>query len=663
MFQLIRRSKHTSTCVCYPVCTGSDNCGCYQVSDANEYRHEELADGNSDGTAEADRSSDDPKKCSSSVKSISVSTIKESGSSHGEESQRGTSFSPSPSYDSESRHGAYAELNKFYDHSERASPNPESELHESVTYDCHSSKDTRSHSTKMKSGNYENFARSRSAIQRNLKSHQRKSSRMSKFKIDLDYEYFCDSEKFHDLYHSKIARQDQRNRHLDFIARQDFSYYEGSEYSFSHRGKKLCDNQSNSAYSGNSHRRGHRVSGYERDLGYSRTVIGKSQFPEQRIPRFSDDMREKDFDHYKWEDSVQGMESHDFDGLREFISEQSQLLDSRNNTRWKWKSENLNLRWRTKNHNFISECNYSSDLTRENCRSIQYNMRNRGPVQHNCDRQLQYGRGEVQIPVRSKRRYDSTLSGCETIWRQNYEDEKSRCSRGQLSFWSYKEPRTVGRVKGPGASLSRIDIFERHSGQGRHNCVARYSGSSKFGSCAGVFDNHDSMESPDNQDDFVRRRQYQQSEVLEWREDEWSSWYPDYNCQAEGTFYPFNKNSRCKRSDPKYGSRCGRKLIDPSEPEQNRYNISSEGNNDSKFLENSSITCRHNVQQTLPRSWDSSDKHMVVWDRKVKLGELRSNLVSPYMYIQVFLIFWAIHVLFFCSLVHLRSLYLTLLLL
>ncbi|KAL3505629.1 hypothetical protein ACH5RR_031011 [Cinchona calisaya] len=605
--------KHASGCDCNPASRDSDKCGSFQASDADKEHHEELADGNSDETAEAVQSSKDPKKSVGSVKRITESSADESESSHREESQHDPSLSPSWGHALESRDGSYNEPDKFHGQAVRASPNSVSEVLESVAFDYQSSKDSRSHSINMKSGGYKYLARSRSPIHRHIKFHRRNSSRMSELKSGVDYEdAFClsDRERFHNLYHSTIRHRDQRNRHhgFDFSERQNFSYYQRADYSFRSR-KKFCDYQSGA---GNSHWTGHQVSEYERDQCYNRSVNGKHH-PEQSIPRSSHHMMEKDWDHYERGDTVHEMESLDFNTEREFISEQSQFLDSRNHTRWKQKSEELNFR-RMKNDKFIPECNYSNDLMRENCRPVQYNARERDFIQHKYDRQLPYGRRAVKIPVRSKRRYDNPLNGCETIWRRESEDEKGRYTRDQLSFWSYKEPQTVGKGRGRG-SLSRIGTFERHSGEGRYNCIGRYSGSIKFGSGAGVFDNDENMRNPDDQDDFDQRRQYRQSEILQ-REEEYSCWYPDDNFQAEGTLNPFYRTSRIKRSDAKHGSGRGGKVTDHGESEQNRYKLSRADNSSSQFLENSNITRRGNVLRTLPRSWDSTDKHMIVWDRK-----------------------------------------------
>lgn len=608
-----RCSNDTSICAGNIVYRDSDNCGSLQVSDTHEHHHEELAESDSDGTAEADRSSDDSKKCIGSITSNTASITRESESSHGLGSH-GTSFSPSPSHDIKSRHGAYPEPDKIYDHFKRVSPNSESEV---VTFDRNSSKDFRSHSIKMKSGAYEYFSRGRNPIQRKLKFPERKSSRISKLKSHLEYEdafYLSNPKKLHDVYHSTTACGNQRNRHhsFDFSGRQDFSYYEGLGHLISHRRKKLYDNQSSGASSQNSHRRGYLFSGYERDQCYNQTVSGKRHFTEQGIPRFSGDTTEEDLDHCDGGDSVSGLESLDFRRPGEFIYEQSQFLDSGNHGWWKWKSEALNFRGKLKNDNFIREHIYSDDVIRENFRSTQCRE---GVVQHKYDRYLQYGRGKVRSPLRGKRRFDSALGGCETIWCRNSEDEKSRYTGGQLSSWSYKKSRTVGRVRTRGVPYSRIDIPERRIKQGRHNCVGRYSGSTKFVFCDRIFDNDENVKNADDQDDFAGRRHYGQSEVLEWREEECNSWYPEHDFLAEGAYYPFKKPSRGKISDAKHGSVYGRKLIDLCEPEQNGYKLSREGSVGSQFRESTNFSHR-NVQRTLPRSWDSTDKDMVVWDRK-----------------------------------------------
>ncbi|XP_027121009.1 uncharacterized protein [Coffea arabica] len=594
-----RCSNDTSTCAGNPVYRDSDNCGSLQVSDTHEHDHEELADSDSDGSAE-DRSSDDSKKCIGSVTSNTTSTVRESESSYGLET-RGTNFSPSSSHDIKSRCGAYPEPDKIYDHVKRVSPNSESEA---VTFDCNSSKDFRSHSIKMKSGAYEYFSRGRNPINRKLKFPERKSTRISKFKSHLEYEdafYLSNPKKLHDVCRSTSACGNQRNRchSFDFSERQDFSCYEGLEYLISHRGKRLYDYQSSGAYSQNSHQRGCRVSRYEREQCYNQTVSGKHHFTEQRIPRFSGDTREKDLDHYDGEDSVSGLESLDFHGPGELIFEKSQLLDCGNHARWKWKSGELKFRRKLKNCNFICEHKYSNNMTRENFRSIQ--CREGDIVQRKYDRQLQYGRGKVRGPLRGKRRFDSPLSGCETIRCRNSEDEK---------------PQTVGRVRAPGAPYSRIYVSERCSKQGKHNCVGRYSGGTKFGFSDGMFDSDENIKHADDQDDFAGRRHYGQSEVLEWREEECNSWYPEHGVLAEGTLYPFNKTSGGKGSVAKHGSVYGGKLIDLSEPEQNRYKLSREGGVGSKFLESPNVSRRDNVQRTRPRCWDSTDKDMVVWDSK-----------------------------------------------
>lgn len=122
------------------------------------------------------------------------------------------------------------------------------------------------------------------------------------------------------------------------------------------------------------------------------------------------------------------------------------------------------------------------------------------------------------------------------------------------------------------------------------------------------------MKNPDDQDNFARRRLYRQSEILQRREEEYSSWYPDDNFQAGCRSYPFNRTSRCKRSNAKNGSGYGGKLLDLSESEKRRYKLSREGNKGGQCLENSNVTCWDDVQRTLPSSQDSTEKH--VWDRK-----------------------------------------------
>lgn len=591
-----------------------------------------------DGLAEGKNASDEPER---SVEQHKLTTTETPEPSQSEQSLHSQNLSTYQSDDARSRGYAYEDLGNIHDHLKRESSSSASDLRESITLAYHSSKDSRNLS--MRPGDFKNVPGSRSPVIRNVKFKKKRSIRMSGTENCLDNRsalhkrscrmtgmekhldtrsawHISDAEELYDAHHRAVGAHRGRNRHHDFDSYEDKNdlYKEKSEHHLNY-GRTRYPRKAGSAFSRYRHGKDNRDCGYKQDRHPGQNVNGKEHCSERRIPRLTNEVMERKWNHYRTRVSVQEIDYSDHDALKQLTAEQSPYLDNVNNTRSKRKADELQFKRRMKNDDFSSEHDYSIDYTRE-YEPMPYNGRERYYLENTHDKQLPVSRREVMSPLRRRRGYGNPQHDSEGIWHSDCEEARSRWARNHLSFLSNTEPQTAGRVKGRAAPFSRNGMFERHGERRRKDYVERYRVTNKLDDYAdGHIYDYDNMQRPDDHDHFLVRRQYWQSEVLHWSEEEYKSRHQEDIFEFEGASYPPGRSSRYKMFDSKPGSGSKGKLIDGWEPDERRYKQPTEGD---RLDRSPNSVHRDNLWQALPSHWDSTDSHIVVGDCKVKLGKL-----------------------------------------
>ncbi|CAI9118971.1 OLC1v1020618C1 [Oldenlandia corymbosa var. corymbosa] len=582
-----------------PACMESHLCG--QASEADKLCVEETLGSDSDCSSVPTRSSDYLKESVSDVGPFTASCRKDLESPYSEQSLRSPGLSPCQGDNVASRYGAYIEqAGKFKSHTKRESRNSESEVRETGTYGYHSLNESgRSHALKVKPSDY----RGQSPVLRNNKIYQKKSSRKAEFMSysdNRDSLYASDPERFHVHPTSGYCNWRKKHKGFGYSERESFLCYKGSEQPSYCRGEKFCDYQLNDDFGRNSHYRASPNTGYDRDLRH------RQNFPGKRIQRSTNDVLEKMINQFESRPSVEMTDSLCYDGSGQFIAEELPLPESRNLNRRKWIHEELPFK-RRKRNNFVPERIYSYEFTRENYRCIESGKRETDVIELEYDRPLSYTRREVETSIRIQRKFENPLDVYGTVRHRDYENKTFRDIENEFPFSSWRKYCTNGRRSG------RNDVVETQGIRMRENFCERYH-ERKFGGWSDVLHNDDIIENLHDEDDFSRRRPHFESEVLPWGQEKYRPCHADIDLPAdERTWNPLTKNLRSKRSDARYDK--GSKLI-VYESEHNMCKQLRKRSYGSQYPRNSYSSPRDIVRRGFQGSWNSTDKHMVVWNRK-----------------------------------------------
>ncbi|CAL5415339.1 unnamed protein product [Camellia sinensis] len=593
-----------------PVSVDSDIHGSDQISDVNGHFHRKVTGSSSVGNAEAMETSNSTKEKVCRDTCNAAPYMGETESLLGEQTQ---SSSYSGSHCEASGDDASTDPERFQNNLRRQSPNSVTELKELATCDYYHPNDSKNHRGRTKSHDCKYYARNRSPIPQDLKHYHRRLNGVSELKSHHDYEYaspLSNTDRIYDSNYTAVghSRHDQRHHGLDSFDREDFTYYKESKFSFNYYGERFSYNQVHAAYS-KKPCRNRQSPGDETDRYLRKRWDEGEYFLEQRVSRADDEViMGRD-----WHNYVRGPTFNPFicKESRRLDSNYSPYLDKERVTRCR-RVDEFQFRKRIERDDFLFDHEYQDDFMRE---KYGYYDKDRKYMNGKYERPLPSSRRGGKSSSRSERKYDSPSIDLDNSWAIPYKDEYWKyADHRSLSSHSYGEPHTSNRGKrldtiSP-TNAYDLRLTERH---GRHMRQilkerGRGRGSDWFGSNHDACDTEGSINYPDGQVDFGRRRW--QSDSLHWTEREYISRHEDDEFLAEEASFPFGGTSRHRRFYAK------RKLLDDGEVEQCRIKLTNKGNNSKHIERSSNIISRGKHEKTALRCRDSDDLQLVVGERK-----------------------------------------------
>ncbi|GMP76340.1 hypothetical protein CsSME_00033062 [Camellia sinensis var. sinensis] len=593
-----------------PVSVDSDIHGSDQISDVNGHFHRKVTGSSSVGNAEAMETSNNTKEKVCRDTCNAAPYMGETESLLGEQTQ---SSSYSGSHCEASGDDASTDPERFQNNLKRQSPNSVTELKELATCDYYHPNDSKNHRGRTKSHDCKYYARNRSPIPQDLKHYNRRLNGVSELKSHHDYEYaspLSNTDRIYDSNYTAVghSRHDKRHHGLDSFDREDFTYYKESKFSFNYYGERFSYNQVHAAYS-KKPRRNRQSPGDETDRYLRRRWDEGEYFLEQRVSRADDEViMGRD-----WHNYVRGPTFNTFicKEARRLDSNYSPYLNKERVTRCR-RVDEFQFRKRIERDDFLFDHEYQDDFMQE---KYGYYDKDRKYMNGKYERPLPSSRRGGKSSSRSERKYDSPSIDLDNSWAIPYKDEYWKyADHRSLSSHSYGEPHTSNRGKrldtiSP-TNACDLRLTERH---GRHMRQilkerGRGRGSDWFGSNHDACDTEGSINYPDGQVDFGRRRW--QSDSLHWTEREYISRHEDDEFLAEEASFPFGGTSRHRRFYAK------RKLLDDGEVEQCRIKLTNKGNNSKHIERSSNIISRGKHEKTALRCRDSDDLQLVVGERK-----------------------------------------------
>ncbi|CAL5413027.1 unnamed protein product [Camellia sinensis] len=612
-----------------PVSVDSDIHGSDQISDVNGHFHRKVTGSSSVGNAEAMETSNNTKEKVCRDTCNAAPYMGETESLLGEQTQ---SSSYSGSHCEASGDDASTDPERFQNNLKRQSPNSVTELKELATCDYYHPNDSKNHRGRTKSHDCKYYARNRSPIPQDLKHYNRRLNGVSELKSHHDYEYaspLSNTDRIYDSNYTAVghSRHDKRHHGLDSFDREDFTYYKESKFSFNYYGERFSYNQVHAAYS-KKPRRNRQSPGDETDRYLRRRWDEGEYFLEQRVSRADDEViMGRD-----WHNYVRGPTFNTFicKEARRLDSNYSPYLNKERVTRCR-RVDEFQFRKRIERDDFLFDHEYQDDFMQE---KYGYYDKDRKYMNGKYERPLPSSRRGGKSSSRSERKYDSPSIDLDNSWAIPYKDEYWKyADHRSLSSHSYGEPHTSNRGKrldtiSP-TNACDLRLTERH---GRHMRQilkerGRGRGSDWFGSNHDACDTEGSINYPDGQVDFGRRRW--QSDSLHWTEREYISRHEDDEFLAEEASFPFGGTSRHRRFYAK------RKLLDDGEVEQCRIKLTNKGNNSKHIERSSNIISRGKHEKTALRCRDSDDLQLVVGERKQSLEGIHGYSLTYWPVIQL----------------------------
>uniref|UniRef100_A0A5B6ZIG5 Putative FIP1[III]-like protein n=1 Tax=Davidia involucrata TaxID=16924 RepID=A0A5B6ZIG5_DAVIN len=596
------------------------------ISNVDRHHHHKVTICTSEGDVEAMETSNNTREEVGREMCNTAPSIMEIESSLAEQSQCYPSSSSSGSHCEAFSDGACIDPEKNCDDLRRPSPNSVSELQKSVTSDHYYPKDSKRHGVRTKHGDCKYYSRGRSPISEDLKHYSRRLHSVPELKNhsvdDNDASPMSNTQGLYDVDHSTDGRNCQKERlHcFDSYDGEHFSYYRESELSFNYYGERFSDNQVRTIYK-NPYRKGRKRFGDETDRYLNRKWDEGEYFLQQRIPRV-DEVTDRDLYHYKGGHTIDDMGPLTSKESRRLASKHSSYLENERATRWSRKGGDLQFRKRMESDEFLVERKYTDDFMQGKFgRSILYNDTERDYL----DKYEGHTRGEVKSSGRSERKRGGLSIDSDNFWSRSEEDKYWRCTdQRSLSSRSYKELHTSNGGRWHDTTSLRNDVYDlrktkRHERHRRQIWTERCKDSDWISSYSDAFDTEESINCPDDQVHFERRRHWH-SDVLHWNQNGHISRQRDDEFHAGEASFSFERNSRHKKFDAKYRSDHVGKLIDDRRVERHRYKILREGNSGIR-IDRSPNIAHSNYEKTLLRCGDSVDFHFVVGEGKSLAGD------------------------------------------
>lgn len=617
-------SRHTHAC--NPVPLDLDKCGSVQISDSVEDNHCEVSDSDSDGMTEATETSDDTNRRKASRMSNKVSSAVEPESSQSGWSQhgRGSSCSPSRCVALSDRY-----IEKSHKHSKYPSSSLACELQEATTREYHPSKGSKSRCVKpsTRDGRY---CERRRGIVRKHSDQQKKSNDMPYLKTRLTDEDASHAIDVKRLYNRHINHGKQRAMVSFDSNENDMPYRSQSERYLTYSGGVFPDSRLGPAYLKNQCRNIHPSCRYKSGWPDGYHISERQNFRGKKSSQIDNEALEDDWYQNHWRHPVQG----NIEGSRKLTPKYSSSAVNRRGAQFIYQGDGVHFRRRTIGDDLSPLHKYDNKFVEGKYRRIWPSIgRDRGHLDHRCDRNIAHDRREMESSGRGERRRDSPLNCLDNLWNIDTEVNGRRNIKHQpFPFYCPEEPCAPGRGQFAVASGPKSGVPERNVRcSWKEMCIE----SGRYGTNITTFDTrrrhyqqssstYVTNESFKDDHDFVRRRHHQHSDVLHSREEVHKSRQQDDTMfHSEGPSYHFRRFSRNNGADDRHAFGHVAELIDEREVNRQRSKMLREEDHSNQFDRCHKSNQSHNHAQMLSRYQDSVER-LVFVGKKVKSRKLRS---------------------------------------